>query len=249
MRERVRGIDPCAVKKHAGLIVIGIVLFAAVDCSASDDIDLKAAKNRTSYSVGYQIGEDLNKQKVDFDPVSFLKGVEDALSSAKPRFSEGEMRSTLSELKQQIMTRQQAARSEKRKEQLASKEKYLGEGRDFLATNAKKEGVVTLPSGLQYKVVTVGAGKVPGPHDTVLVEYRGTLVDGTEFDSTYRTGKPKPLQVDRVIAGLREALQMMKEGAHWSVFIPADLAYGEKGPLAERAVIFDIKLISIAGSR
>jgi FKBP-type peptidyl-prolyl cis-trans isomerase FklB len=108
--------------------------------------------------------------------------------------------------------------------------------------------VVTLPSGLQYKVLTEGTGRNPGLHDTVALNYRGTFVDGTEYGRSPE-GKPVKQRVDAMIAGMKEALPLMKEGAKWQIFVPADLAYGEKGPLAERAVIIDIELISVEASR
>ncbi|MHB8811358.1 MAG: FKBP-type peptidyl-prolyl cis-trans isomerase, partial [Desulfobulbaceae bacterium] len=129
------------------------------------------------------------------------------------------------------------------------KEKYRGEGREFLEQNAKTTGVVTLASGLQYKIDRHGTGKSPGPHDTVKVHYRGTLLDGSEFDSSYRGKTAGEFRVDGVMAGWTEALQLMKEGAKWRIFVPVDLAYGERGPLADRTVIFDIELIEVVPSR
>jgi FKBP-type peptidyl-prolyl cis-trans isomerase FklB len=114
-----------------------------------------------------------------------------------------------------------------------------------LAENATKEGVKTTPSGLQYKVIREGTGKTPGPHDSVTVHYRGTRLDGREFDSSYRKNEPATFRVDGVIRGWTEALQLMKEGAKWQLFIPADLAYGERGPLADKTLIFDVELISV----
>lgn len=225
-------------------------LFALVPdkCPASDALALKEGKDRTSYSLGYQIGEDLKTQNADFDPSSFQKGIEDAISDAKPFFSDEEMRATLVEVKKKILARQQATQTERRLKQVANKEKNWAENRDFLAANAKKEGVVTLPSGLQYMVLTEGAGRNPGLHDTVLLNYKGTLVDGTEYGSSPQ-GKPVKQRVDAMIAGMKEALPLMKEGAKWRIFVPADLAYGEKGPMAERAVIIDIELISVEASK
>jgi FKBP-type peptidyl-prolyl cis-trans isomerase FklB len=116
---------------------------------------------------------------------------------------------------------------------------------DFLAANAKKDGVVTTPSGLQYKVLEAGTGRTPGATDTVTVNYRGTLIDGKQFDSSYDRGKPATFRVDGVIAGWTEALQMMKEGAKWQLFIPQELAYGERGQLRDKTLIFDVELLSV----
>jgi FKBP-type peptidyl-prolyl cis-trans isomerase FklB len=199
---------------------------------------LKEEKDRVSYSVGYQIGGDLEKQRMDIDPDALLKGIEDALAEAEPKLSLEEMRATLLEMKKKIL-------AEQRQQKQATAEKYRGEGREFLAENAKKEGVITLPSGLQYKILREGTGKKPGPTDKVTIHYRGTLIEGTEFGSSYRKGEPATFYVNGVIQGLTEALQLMKEGAKWQLFIPADLAYGERGPVGERAVIYDVELISV----
>ncbi len=123
--------------------------------------------------------------------------------------------------------------------------KYRAEGSEFLASNAKKQGVITLPSGLQYKVLEEGTGRSPGPNDSVTVHYRGTLIDGNEFDSSYGNNEPATFQVGGVIPGWTEALQLMKEGAKWQLFIPPDLAYGKRGPLSDRTLIFEVELISI----
>jgi len=139
--------------------------------------------------------------------------------------------------------------SEKRADRRSNKERYLAEGRDFLAANAKKDGVVALPSGLQYIVLKEGAGRKPGLHDTVVVHYLGRLTDGTEFGSSYRKTGPEKRRVDSLIPGMKEALQLMKEGAKWRIFVPADLGYGERGPLADRTVIMEVELISVEISR
>ena len=136
-----------------------------------------------------------------------------------------------------------------RQQKQAAVEQYRGEGREFLAQNAKKEGVVVLPSGLQYRVITEGTGKTPAANDTVTVHYRGTLINGQEFYNS-RRGKetPESFHVGAVVKGMSEALQLMKVGAKWQIFVPADLAYGERGPVGERVVIFDLELISIKPS-
>ena len=133
-----------------------------------------------------------------------------------------------------------------RKQKLQTAEKYRAEGEELLAANAEKEGVVTLPSGLQYKVLQQGTGKRPGPSDNVEVHYRSTLVDGTEFHNSYRgEGAPERLHVSGVTRGMSEALQLMREGARWQLFVPTELAYGRRGPLANRTVIYEIELTSI----
>ncbi|UCH81864.1 MAG: FKBP-type peptidyl-prolyl cis-trans isomerase [Nitrospiraceae bacterium] len=225
-------------------IITTIISFVLLHgfCFAQENPDLNQEKDRVSYSIGFQIGGDFKKQGMDIDPDALLKGIEDALSSAEPQLSPEEMKSTLLEMKNKIEAGQ-------RQQKQAAVEQYRGEGREFLAENAKKEGVVVLPSGLQYKVIAEGTGKTPQANDTVSVHYRGTLIDGREFYNS-RRGKetPESFHVGAVVRGMSEALQLMKEGAKWKLFVPADLAYGEHGPVGERAVIFDIELISIKPS-
>jgi len=170
-----------------------------------------------------------------------LKGIQDALSGEKGLMTPQERRNTLVNLQRQVAAQQEQDKPKQARE-------YRGEGRDFLAANAKKPGVVTLPSGLQYKVIREGTGKTPGPHDSVTVHYRGTLINGNEFDSSYSRGKPATFGVGRVIAGWTEALQLMKEGAKWQLFIPPKLAYGDKqtGNIEPNStLIFEVELISV----
>jgi len=224
------------------IIFVFIIFFSCGVSLAEEKPELKEEKDRVSYSVGYQIGGDLQQQRMDIDPDAFLKGIEDALTEAEPSLSPEEMRATLQEMKSKIL-------AEQRQQKQATVEQYRGEGREFLAANARKEGVITLPSGLQYKILREGTGRTPGPTDTVTVHYRGTLIDGREFYNS-RRGKTAPVtfHVGAVIKGMSEALQLMKEGAEWQLFIPADLAYGERGPVGERAVIFQLELISVKES-
>jgi FKBP-type peptidyl-prolyl cis-trans isomerase FklB len=169
------------------------------------------------------------------------------MTGQKPLMTEQEIRDTIGAFQKEMMAKQQ---------ELAKQmgEKNKKEGEVFLAENKKKEGVKTLASGLQYKVIKAGTGKKPKATDTVTTHYRGTLVDGTEFDSSARQGKPATFQVKGVIPGWTEALQLMEEGAKWQLFIPSNLAYGERGtqggPIGPNAaLIFDIELISIQGNK
>ena len=199
--------------------------------------DLKDRKDRISYSVGFQIGGDLKKEKTDIDSQAFLKGVKDALGGTNPDINPQEMNSMLVDMKKKIISRQKF-------EKLEMKEQRLGEGKKFLAENAKKKGVVSLPSGLQYKVINEGNGRKPGPTDEVTIHYRGTLIDGSEFVNSYRKGKPETFYVNGVIPGLTEAFQLMKEGDKWQLFISADLAF-RRGMLANRTVLYVLELISV----
>jgi FKBP-type peptidyl-prolyl cis-trans isomerase FklB len=202
----------------------------------------KERKDMVSYSLGYQIGGDFKRQGLDINPELVVKGVQDAVSGTKPMYGHREMRDVLVDLKKKMVTTQRAERKNQA-------QKGMSEGKAFLEKNAKKKGVKTLPSGLQYRVIKEGAGAKPKPADTVTVHYRGTLVDGTEFDSSHGRGEPATFRADRVIAGWKEALQMMKEGARWELFIPPELAYGERG--AGRLIgpnstlIFEVELISV----
>jgi FKBP-type peptidyl-prolyl cis-trans isomerase FklB len=219
-----------------------LVAFLSGVCLAGEKPVLTDGKEKISYSVGYQIGGDFKRQGVELDPDLLVKGIQDAAGGAEPRVPPPEMRKTLVELKRKVG----ADERQRRREQAG---KHRAEGEAFLAANGKKEGVVTLPSGLQYKVLAAGKGKSPNPTDNVTVHYRGTLIDGTEFDSSYKRNAPATFGVDRVIAGWKEALPMMKEGAKWQAFVPSKLAYGERGAGSkippDSTLLFEIELISV----
>jgi FKBP-type peptidyl-prolyl cis-trans isomerase FklB len=210
-------------------------------CLAEETKPLESEDDRTNYSLGYQIGGDFKQQGMDIDPAAFRRGTEDALSGAGPQISREDMRSSLIEVKKKILARQQA-------EKLEVQELRLEEGKKYLAENAKEEGVITLPDGLQYKVIKEGSGKAPAATDKVTVHYKSALIDGTEFGNSFRKGKPETFSVSGVIPGLTEALQLMKEGATWRLFIPSELAFGRRGALAGRTVIYDIELISVSAA-
>jgi len=218
------------------------ILVLAGGVVAEEPVSLKSQKDKVSYIIGLDIGNNLKRQGADIDLDTLLRGMKDALSGNKPLLSEDEMREVTTAFRQE-MAKKQAEETKK----LAEKNKKEGEA--FLEENKKKEGVKTLPSGLQYKVITEGSGKSPTESDTVTVNYRGTFVDGTEFDSSYKRGEPATFPVKGVIAGWVEALPLMKEGAKWQLFIPPGLAYGETG--AGNAIgpnatlIFEVELISI----
>jgi FKBP-type peptidyl-prolyl cis-trans isomerase FklB len=182
---------------------------------------------------------------VDLNTEAVVQGMKDAAAGATPLMSPQEMNKTLVELKNKIV----AAQQEERKK---AGEKNLAEGKAFLAENAKKEGVKTLPSGLQYKAIKEGDGPMPKATDTVTVHYRGSLIDGTEFDSSYSRNQPATFPANGVIKGWTEALQLMKTGAKWELFIPPDLAYGERGAGQvigpNSTLIFEVELLSIAAA-
>ena len=221
------------------VIVAGLI---GTPCLAEELPDLGNEKARANYSVGDQIGDDFKRQGVEINPEALVKGIQDAISGKMPLMSAEEQRATLVNLQRQVAARQKQDKPKQAQE-------YRGESREFLAANANKPGVVNLPSGLQYKVIREGTGRSPGADETVTVHYRGTLIDGTEFDSSYSRGKPATFGVGRVITGWTEALQLMKEGARWQLFIPPDLAYGEKGAGSKippnSSLIFEVELISV----
>jgi FKBP-type peptidyl-prolyl cis-trans isomerase FklB len=222
-------------------VLLGVVLLAG-QANAEEKALLQTQKEKQSYSIGSDIGKRLRAQSIDVDADAFTQGMKDALSGGKMLMTEEEIKETLSALQKDLMEKQ------------AEKTKILGEknkkeGETFLAENKKKEGVITLPSGLQYKVIKDGTGKQPSADSTVETNYRGTLVDGTEFDSSYKRGQPATFPVNGVIKGWTEALQLMKEGSKWELFVPASLAYGERGAgnvIGPNAtLIFEVELISV----
>jgi len=220
------------------MIIILAFLFLVSQVNAQENLVLKNQKDKMSYIIGMDIGNNLKKQSIDVEPNILAKGVKDALTGGKPLLTEQEIRETMTAFQNEMRVKQEVV-ARKNKEQ----------GDSFLADNKKKEGVKTLQSGLQYKVIKVGVGKKPKLNDYVTTHYRGTLIDGTEFDSSYKRGQPATFQVSGVIPGWTEALQLMETGAKWELFIPPNLAYGERGSGGvigpNATLIFEIELISI----
>jgi len=202
---------------------------------------LESDDAKANYSVGYQIGGDFKRQGIPFDPDALLAGIEDAIGGGEALLAEEDRRQTLTDLQRRIATTEQATRQ-------AEGEANLAAAKAFLEANRTKEGVQTLPSGLQYKVLTEGTGPKPAATDTVSVHYRGTLPDGTEFDSSYSRNAPATFPLDRVIKGWTEALQLMGEGSKWELYIPPDLAYGERGAGSrippQSALVFQVELLA-----
>jgi FKBP-type peptidyl-prolyl cis-trans isomerase FklB len=226
--------------KQTRIAVLAMGLLASV-AWAGQKADLSDQKAKDSYSLGYQYGETFKKQGVDIDLDVFAGAMRDALGGREPAMSPEEIRKNLTALQQRLFAAQQQQLREKAA-------RNLEEGKAFLAENAKKKGVKTLPSGLQYRVMTAGSGASPKAKDSVTVNYRGTLIDGTEFDSSYKRDKPESFRVDGVISGWTEALQLMKPGAKWELFLPPELAYGERGMgriPSNSTLIFEVELISI----
>jgi FKBP-type peptidyl-prolyl cis-trans isomerase FklB len=226
--------------KHllAAILAIG---FSFTFCFAAEKPELKDVKDKESYSLGYQFGQSLKGQGVEINLEVYTSGIRDSLGGTKPLLSEEEIRQTILDLQKRVMAARQKESAEKAG-------KNLTEGKAFMEENKKKEGVKTLPSGLQYKVLTDGSGKMAKATDTVTANYRGTFIDGTEFDSSYKRGSPVTFQIDGIIPGWTEALQLMKEGSKWQLFIPPELGYGEQGagPIPPNStLLFEVELISV----
>jgi len=220
------------------MIVIVGILFLVSQVNAQENLVLKSQKEKVSYIIGMEIGSNLKKQLADVDSTILAKGIQDALTDRKPLLTEKEIQETMAAFQKEMMVKQT---------EVAKKNKAEGEA--FLSENKKKEGVKALPSGLQYKVIKAGTGKKPKSNDTVTVHYRGTLINGAEFDSSYKRGQPVSFQVSGVIPGWTEALQLMEVGAKWQLFIPSNLAYGEQGAGRDigpnATLIFEVELVSI----
>jgi FKBP-type peptidyl-prolyl cis-trans isomerase FklB len=218
-----------------------IVFLAATVCAAQEPV-FKTEKEKVSYIIGTSVGRDLKRQGIDVDGDVLVRGLKDALAGAQPAITDQDAQETMKVFRQEMTAKKQA-------ETKKSAEENKKQEEAFLAENAKKEGVQTLSSGLQYKVLKEGPGEKPTLNDTVTVNYRGTLLNGTEFDSSYKRNQPATFPVNGVIRGWTEALQMMKTGSKWQLFIPAKLAYGEAGAgdhiPPNAMLIFDVDLLSI----
>jgi FKBP-type peptidyl-prolyl cis-trans isomerase len=204
---------------------------------------LTTNKQKASYAIGMNWGTGLHRQNIDVDSAALIQGMKDALAGGKTLLTEDEARTALMQLQKEVQEKQQAKAA-------AEGEANKKEGEAFLAANKSKEGVVTLPSGLQYKILKEGTGPKPTATDSVVCNYKGTLINGTEFDSSYKRGEPATFPVTGVIKGWTEALQLMPVGSKWQLFIPSDLAYGPRGtpggPIGPNAtLIFEVELVSI----
>jgi FKBP-type peptidyl-prolyl cis-trans isomerase FklB len=205
---------------------------------------LATQKEKASYAIGMNIGKSLQKDSVEIDANSLLRGLKDGLAGSKPLLTDDEAKAALTALQNDVRKTQEV------KMQVAG-EANKKEGEAFLAANKTKEGVVTLPSGLQYKILKEGTGPKPTASDSVVCNYRGTLLNNTEFDSSYKRGEPATFPVGQVIHGWTEALQLMPVGSKWQLFIPSDLAYGPRGAGGDigpnATLIFEVELLSIQG--
>lgn len=205
-------------------------------------VTLKTQREKASYALGMSIGTGMHRQGLPVDPALVSRGLRDAMAGGKTLMTEDEMKAALQQLRGQV---QQAQESKTQAESAGNRKA----GEAFLTANKSKEGVKTLPDGLQYKVIKEGSGPKPSANDTVTVNYRGTLIDGKEFDSSYKRGQPASFPVNGVIKGWTEALQLMPVGSKWELFIPPDLAYGDHPPDpsigAGDTLVFEVELLSI----
>ena len=228
--------------KLNGMMALGILLFAA-QVNAAETETFKTYEEKVSYGLGVDMARNLKRMGIAFDADILMKGFKDEASGGKLLMTEEELREIMSTHYDELTRkREQAMRL------MAEENRKMGEA--FLAENRTKEGVVTLPSGLQYKILRAGSGRKPTDADTVECHYRATLVNGIEFDSSYRTGQPATLKVKGLIPGWTEALKLMPVGSKWQLFIPPELAYGERGAATRHVgpnttIIFELELIDI----
>ncbi|MGV3538679.1 MAG: FKBP-type peptidyl-prolyl cis-trans isomerase [Rufibacter sp.] len=205
-------------------------------------MELKDLKQKVSYIIGRDMAGNFKKQGIEIEPEALLAGLREALGGTPSQLSQDEVQSAMMQLQMQMQEQQQANAG-------ATGEQNKKEGEAFLAENKGKEGVKSLPSGLQYQVLESGSGKTPSKSSQVTTHYHGTLIDGTVFDSSYQRGEPATFPVNGVIAGWTEALQLMKEGDKWRLFIPSNLAYGARGAGADigpnATLIFDVELLQV----
>ncbi len=216
----------------------GLFSFLLVNAAIAADAKPSTEKENFSYTIGFQIGQGFKRDGLDVDTKSMSQAINDVMKDEAPALSPDEMRLAMEDAQKKLA----AARKVKSDKAKATGDKYL-------AANSKKDGVITRESGLQYKVISTGKGKQPKATDSITAHYKGTLIDGKEFDSSYRRGEPATFNVGQVIAGWKEILPLMKEGDKWQVFIPSNLAYGERGQGAtigpNETLVFDIELIKV----
>ncbi len=229
--------------KLPGGVVLAIIFLLTSLAVAEEPVTLKTQKDRVNYSIGVNVIKNFKQQDIDLDLNMVIKGMRDSLEGDKLLLSDDELRATLMEVQNAIRQKQRLG---KRLSAMDNKR----EGEAFLAANKKKEGVVTLPSGLQYKVIKSGNGRKPADDDTVFCHYRTTLINGTEIDNSYGNNKPMAYKIkDGVIPGWKEALKLMPLGSKWQLFVPFNLAYGDRGSGMiigqNETLIFEIELLDI----
>jgi len=220
--------------RSAAVFALSSVMAVGSVCA----VELKTTEQKVSYVFGLQIGQQMAQEGVELDVAAFSEAISDVLNKKMPQLDQNEIQAALNAYQQERQAKTQAAAAGNQKE-----------GDEFLATNKTKPGVKVTPSGLQYKIVTPGTGKHPAATSTVVVNYRGTLINGTEFDSSYKRGTPATFPVNQVIQGWQEGIPLMKEGAKWELYIPSDLAYGPAGTPSgigpNSTLIFEVELLEV----
>ena len=229
--------------KLVAAAVMGLAMSTAI--AATDAGSLNSDLDKLSYSIGADLGKNFKKQGIEISPEAMAKGLQDGMSGSSLLLTEDQMKDVLSKFQKDLMAKRNSEFTKKADDNKAKGEAYLNQ-------NKAKDGVISLPSGLQYKIIETGTGAKPGKEDTVTVDYTGTLIDGQVFDSSEKTGKPATFKVSQVIPGWTEALQLMPSGSTWEVVVPASLAYGTRsvgGPIGpNETLIFKIHLISVKKS-
>jgi len=227
-------------------ILAAVVMLSGSACArqTTTSADLKTDKDKASYAVGLNVGKSLQRESIDVDPSIVEQGIKDGLAGGKTLMTDEEVKAAMAALKATAQKNQEAKMAQ-------AGDANKKEGDAFLAANKAKDGVVTLPSGLQYKILTAGTGAKPTAADTVICNYKGTLINGKEFDASSKHGGPATFPVSGVIKGWTEALQLMPVGSKWQLFIPPDLAYGQRGAGGDigpgATLIFEVELVSIKG--
>ena len=220
------------------LFKLSVFIFFCTFITSTNAVKIETDQEKLSYSMGIFFGQTVIRQEMEIDVPAFMQAVEDVLNKNEKKISDEEMRKIIN-----------TYQKKEQDDRIAKSDNDKADGKKFLAENKKREGVTVLPSGLQYKIIENSKGEKPLADSRVIVHYRGTLINGTEFDSSYARGEPIELGLNQVIKGWQEALQLMSVGSKWQIVIPSELAYGERG--AGRAIgpnstlIFDIELISI----
>jgi FKBP-type peptidyl-prolyl cis-trans isomerase FklB len=230
------------MKRVNGVLALAAFTLPLVSSSLFAAPALKTEKDKVSYLIGYQIGSNFKRDGIEVDTAILLSALKEAIAGTTSTLSQEESQKVMENLQTGLRAKAEA-------KQKSEGEANLKAGKAYLATNAKKPGWKTLPSGLQYKIVKEGSGATPKETDTVKTNYKGTLLDGTEFDSSYKRGQPATFPVNGVIKGWTEALQLMKPGSKWELAIPSDLAYGDRGAGGtigpNATLLFDVELIGI----
>jgi FKBP-type peptidyl-prolyl cis-trans isomerase FklB len=220
------------------LLLSCVITIAALTSLSATAAEFKSSKQKYSYAIGFQIGTNLKREGADVDVQAIAQGIKDVLTDAKLSVSMEDMQAAVLAMQKEQQAKRQA-RGDKAKKQ----------GEEYLAKHKKEKGVKELPSGIQYKVIKEGKGAKPNATDTIVAHYKGTLIDGTEFDSSYGRGQPATFAVNQVIQGWQEILPLMPTGSKWNVVIPSDLAYGPRGAGANigpnETLIFEVELLEI----